>query len=213
MSIPTHQKALFLEAKQGQWAVRTTETRKPGPGEIVVKLEAVALGGVEWKIQAWGVLIEKYPALLGLDGAGTVAELGEGVTSFAVGDRVYVSLFSLCASAADTSAYPFLRMVEGWFDYSDGSAYGTFQQYFTGPAQFVAKVENSLVLVHLVWNLIVCMSPRYPTASLSRLLPLFLLASPLPPSQSTIRLSPRPPLSISLLGCLGAAASTQGSPS
>ena len=111
MSVPTHQKALFLEAKQGQWVVRTTETRKPGPGEIVVKLEAVALGGVEWKIQAWGVLIEKYPALLGLDGAGTVAELGEGVTSFAVGDRVYVSLFSLCASAADTSA---VDLLEWW---------------------------------------------------------------------------------------------------
>ena len=90
MPIPSHQKALLLETKQGQWVVRTIETRKPGPGEIVIKLEAVALGGVEWKIQAWGILVEKYPALLGMDGAGTVAELGAGVTSLAVGDRVYV---------------------------------------------------------------------------------------------------------------------------
>ena len=89
MPIPSHQKALLLETKQGQWVVRTIETRKSAPGEIVIKLEAVALGGVEWKIQAWGILVEKYPALLGMDGAGTVAELGEGVTSLAVGDRVY----------------------------------------------------------------------------------------------------------------------------
>ncbi|TBU24591.1 GroES-like protein [Dichomitus squalens] len=123
MSVPSHQKALFLEAKQGQWAVRTTEVRKPGSGDIVVKVEAAALGGVEWKIQAWGILIKDYPAILGMDGAGTVVELGEGVTTFAVGDRV---------------------MFQGNWDILTGTIYGTFLQYFTAPAQFVAKADYAL---------------------------------------------------------------------
>ncbi|TBU38167.1 GroES-like protein [Dichomitus squalens] len=123
MSVPSHQKALFLEAKQGQWAVRTTEVRKPGSGDIVVKVEAAALGGVEWKIQAWGILIKDYPAILGMDGAGTVVELGEGVTTFAVGDRV---------------------MFQGNWDILTGTIYGTFLQYFTAPAQFVAKIPDSI---------------------------------------------------------------------
>ncbi|TBU28869.1 GroES-like protein [Dichomitus squalens] len=123
MSTPSHQKALFLEAKQGRWAVRTTEVRKPGPGDIVVKVEAAALGGVEWKIQAWGILIKEYPTILGLDGAGTVVELGEGVTTFAVGDRV---------------------IFQGKWDTITGTSYGTFLQYFTGSAQFAVKIPDSI---------------------------------------------------------------------
>ncbi|EJF62117.1 GroES-like protein [Dichomitus squalens LYAD-421 SS1] len=123
MSTPSHQEALFLEAKQGQWAVRTTELRKPGPGDIVVKVEAAALGGVERKIQAWGILITEYPTILGLDGAGTVVELGEGVTTFVVGDRV---------------------TFHGNWDTIAGASYGTFLQYFTGSAQFAVKIPDSI---------------------------------------------------------------------
>ena len=57
-------------------------------GEILVKVEATALNPLDWKIQAYGLIVEKYPAILGFDGAGTVVEVGEDVTSFAVGDRV-----------------------------------------------------------------------------------------------------------------------------
>ncbi|TBU21579.1 GroES-like protein [Dichomitus squalens] len=123
MPVPSLQKALFLEAKQGQWVVRSTEVVRPEPGDIVVKVEAAALGGVEWKIQAWGVLVKKYPVTLGLDGAGTVVELGEGVTTFAVGDRV---------------------LFQGNWDAATGTGTGTFLQYFTVPAQFVAKIPDNI---------------------------------------------------------------------
>ena len=84
----TTHKALLLLEKQGSLAVRDIETPKPGPGEILVKVEAAALNPLDWKIQAYGLIVEKYPAILGFDGAGTVVEVGEDVTSFAVGDRV-----------------------------------------------------------------------------------------------------------------------------
>ncbi|KZT00564.1 GroES-like protein [Laetiporus sulphureus 93-53] len=82
------QKALLLTSKQGPFAVGTVPIPKPGPGEILVRIQATALNPVDWKIQAYGFRIENFPAVLGGDIAGTVEELGEGVTGFVKGDRV-----------------------------------------------------------------------------------------------------------------------------
>lgn len=84
----SEQKVLFLESKQGQWAVRTSSRYTPGSGEVLVKVAATALNPVDWKIQAFGAIIEQFPAILGSDASGTIEELGEGVTGFAKGDRV-----------------------------------------------------------------------------------------------------------------------------
>jgi len=80
--------ALYLPEKQAPFVVRSVSTYKPGPGELLVKIEATALAPVDWAIQAMGILIEKYPVILGFDAAGTVEEVGEGVTKFKKGDRV-----------------------------------------------------------------------------------------------------------------------------
>lgn len=84
----SEQKALFLETPKGQFAVRGTNKPVPGPGDILVKLDAAALNPVDWKIQVHDWLMKEYPAILGTDAAGTVEELGDGVTSFAKGDKV-----------------------------------------------------------------------------------------------------------------------------
>ena len=83
----TH-KALLLEKKFGGYAVGDIPTPKPGPGELLVKVHAAALNPVDWKIQKYGIFIETFPAILGSDVAGEVVELGTGVSSFKVGDRV-----------------------------------------------------------------------------------------------------------------------------
>lgn len=88
---PTQQKVLYLTKKQGSFEVHTADVPKPGPGQILVKVEATALNPVDWKIPAHGLFIEAFPAILGSDAAGTVEELGEGVTGFAKGDRVCVT--------------------------------------------------------------------------------------------------------------------------
>ena len=92
MAVPAQNKSLFLESKFGQFAVRSAETPRPGPGEALVKVEATALNPLDWKIQALGLFVEKYPAVLGFDAAGTIAQVGEDVppSSFAIGDHVYV---------------------------------------------------------------------------------------------------------------------------
>lgn len=90
MSVPSQQKALFVVEKQGEWAVRDTDVSKPGPGEVLIRIESVALNPIDWKIQTYGFFVTEYPAILGTDSAGVVVELGEGVTELAVGDKVCV---------------------------------------------------------------------------------------------------------------------------
>lgn len=82
------QKVLYVESKGGKFVIGEKDIQKPGPGELLVKILASALNPADWKIQKYAVFIEEYPAILGGDIAGDVVELGEGVTGFAVGDRV-----------------------------------------------------------------------------------------------------------------------------
>ena len=84
---PSTQKALLLDAECGNFAVDTITVPKPGPGEILVKVRAVALNPADWKIHK-GYVPVKFPAILGADVSGDVEELGEGVTDFKNGDRV-----------------------------------------------------------------------------------------------------------------------------
>ena len=82
------QQALWLTAKQGVFAVQPTTKYEPGPGEVLVRVEACALNPVDWKIQSYGIFIEEYPAILGVDLAGVVEEVGDGVENLKRGDRV-----------------------------------------------------------------------------------------------------------------------------
>jgi NADPH:quinone reductase-like Zn-dependent oxidoreductase len=87
--MPSTQKALFLEKKFGSLVLNETEIYKPGPGQVLIKIQATSLNPVDWKIQKYGVFVENYPAILGTDVAGDVEEVGEGVTEFKKGDRVF----------------------------------------------------------------------------------------------------------------------------
>jgi NADPH:quinone reductase-like Zn-dependent oxidoreductase len=69
-------------------AVRTVPVPEPGAGEIRVKIVASSTNPVDWKHATFGDWAQ-YPSIYGVDGAGVVDALGAGVTSHAVGDRVY----------------------------------------------------------------------------------------------------------------------------
>ncbi|KAG6824259.1 hypothetical protein H0H92_007521 [Tricholoma furcatifolium] len=81
------QKTLFLQSKQGSFVLGERRVSKPGPGQLLVRNEAVALNPADWILQKLGIFIEQYPAVVGLDVAGVVAEVGEDVSGFAPGDR------------------------------------------------------------------------------------------------------------------------------
>ena len=71
-----------------------------GPGELLVRTEVCGLCGGE--TMEW-YLAERAPKVLGHEPTGTVVALGEGVTKFKEGDRVFVHHHVACMSA-NTSA-------------------------------------------------------------------------------------------------------------
>ncbi|EPQ57732.1 GroES-like protein, partial [Gloeophyllum trabeum ATCC 11539] len=79
-----------LLEKQGAFEVRGRPIPTPGTGDLLVKVPAVLLNPLEYKIRKYGLegFFEGYPIILGSDAAGTVEKVGEGVEGFAVGDRV-----------------------------------------------------------------------------------------------------------------------------
>jgi NADPH:quinone reductase-like Zn-dependent oxidoreductase len=91
----------------------------PRPNEITILTKAIALNGLDFKARNFGVMVQSWPAVLGIDTAGIVDSVGESVKDFKVGDEV----FSLCGM--DTRA-------------------GAFQEVITVPSHFVAKKPESL---------------------------------------------------------------------
>jgi NADPH2:quinone reductase len=65
---------------------------RPGPGQVVVRIHAAGVNPVETYIRA-GTYARKpsLPYTPGTDGAGIVELIGENVTRFAIGDRVYLA--------------------------------------------------------------------------------------------------------------------------
>ena len=84
------QKALYLLEPKGKFAVKERDIQEPGSGEVLVEVQAAGLNPIEWKIQAFDIVVQEYPAILGFDSAGIVKKVGAGVANVAVGDRVYV---------------------------------------------------------------------------------------------------------------------------
>jgi NADPH:quinone reductase-like Zn-dependent oxidoreductase len=61
----------------------------PAPTEVLVRVAAAGVNPVDWKTRARGGFLGEPPFTVGWDVAGTVAEVGAGVTRFEVGDRVF----------------------------------------------------------------------------------------------------------------------------
>jgi NADPH:quinone reductase-like Zn-dependent oxidoreductase len=93
----------------------------PGMGEVLVRVAATSFNGVDAGIRG-GYLTEPFPVTLphtpGIDVAGTVDALGDGVSAFGVGDAVL----------------GFLPMV------ADGAA----AEYVLAPADILAAAPSSV---------------------------------------------------------------------
>ena len=118
------------------------ETPTPKPGHILIKVLAAGINRFDHYIREGSVVPElPFPHILGADAAGEVAELGEGVTGFEIGERV-----------VPVGNYP---QNEEDYDFSPlGSApsigviglhySGTYAQYMEVPARWVLKDNSGL---------------------------------------------------------------------
>ncbi|MGQ9724106.1 MAG: quinone oxidoreductase family protein [Tepidimonas sp.] len=84
-----YSRAVQIDAFGGPEVLRLVETRvgDPGPGEVRIRHHAIGLNFID-VYQRAGLYALPLPARLGMEGAGVIEAVGEGVTHLAVGDRV-----------------------------------------------------------------------------------------------------------------------------
>src|ERR1044072_6902041 len=87
---PSAGKGVFYEG-HGAFSVRDALPVSPGPGEVRLDVAYCGLCGTDLHIAHGGMDHRvRVPQVIGHEMSGTVAELGEGVSGFAVGEAVVV---------------------------------------------------------------------------------------------------------------------------
>ncbi|OPF80241.1 NADPH:quinone reductase [Streptomyces antioxidans] len=86
-------KAIVYEEYGGPEVLRLKETEEPhpGPGQVRLKVVAAAVNPIDYKIRSgWMPQMgpAAFPAIPGMEAAGVVDEVGDGVTGVSVGDEV-----------------------------------------------------------------------------------------------------------------------------
>ncbi|MGC9443071.1 NADP-dependent oxidoreductase [Streptomyces sp. WG5] len=108
-------KVIFAEFG-GPDVLRLVDAEEPhaGPGQIRIAVRAAGVNPVDWRVregQVLGAHPVRLPAGVGLDAAGVVDEIGEGVEGIEVGDHVFGEGASTYAEFAVLGAWA--RMPEG----------------------------------------------------------------------------------------------------
>jgi NADPH:quinone reductase-like Zn-dependent oxidoreductase len=120
--------ALWLPRPTGRLSTGPAPYTHPGPGEVVVRVRAVAVNpvdGIPGALRRVFLPWLRYPAVLGGDVAGEVVELGAGVTRVRRGDRV-------------------AGMAVGTERSRNRAAEGAFQLYVVLLEQLVTTIPESL---------------------------------------------------------------------
>ncbi len=114
--------AYIVNEPNGPFLPIDTPCPAPAAGEVLVRIHASGVNPLDTKIRAAKAAHaqQPLPAILGIDMAGTVEEVGEGVTSFKAGDEVY-------------------GMVGGV-----GGHQGTLAEYIAADANLLARKPTSL---------------------------------------------------------------------
>jgi len=104
---PRSMRAVVLDEFGGALTVRELPVPVPGPGEVLVRVRASGVNPLDLKIRAGEAAHARVepPAVLGIDMAGTVVQVGEGVTGFRAGDEVYGMTGGIGPSAGSLAEY------------------------------------------------------------------------------------------------------------
>jgi zinc-binding alcohol dehydrogenase/oxidoreductase len=94
----------MLRTSPGVYEVGDVDVPPPGPGEVRVDLVASALNHMDLWLLAGLPRPRRLPMVPGCDGAGTISELGAGVTEWRVGDDVVINPSLACGHCSQCLA-------------------------------------------------------------------------------------------------------------
>jgi S-(hydroxymethyl)glutathione dehydrogenase/alcohol dehydrogenase len=81
--------------------IENLEVESPKSGEVAVRLSASGVCRSDLHVLEGDSVIATPPMVLGHEGAGVVAEVGEGVRGIAVGDHVVIALYGPCGECGE----------------------------------------------------------------------------------------------------------------
>lgn len=128
-------KAIVIDGHGGPEAMRYADVPTPevGPGDVLIKVDTVGINRFDTLVRNGNVpnASVTFPHILGVEGAGTVAEVGPGVAGFKAGDRVVPVL----TVSLGTCSEPVCYCMQGHdnicakFDKLGHTRWGTYAEY------------------------------------------------------------------------------------
>ncbi len=92
------------------------EDPTPAVGEVLVRVSATSINPADWKVRSGAfkdIIPVEFPYIPGCDLAGTVREVGEGVTNFELGDRVMAMVLHTYAELCTVKATDLVKIPDG----------------------------------------------------------------------------------------------------
>jgi len=155
-------KAVFIREHGGLSALEYGDlpTPSPGPGEVLVRLHAAALNRLDlWVREGWpGIRIE-YPFIMGADGAGQVAAVGDGVTEWKPGTPVVLNA-NLGDGTCDFCLAGLENQCLNWGLLGETKS-GTYAEFVAVPARNLLEMPESFdphqaasagLVFHTAWH-------------------------------------------------------------
>lgn len=143
--IPKRMKAVVLTGID-QFEIKEVDTPEPEEGEVLARVEAVAICGTDPKIIKGvfkGLWPKSYPAIIGHEWAGRVVKVGKNAFGFKIGDRVAGEPHKGCGYCRNcmTGRY---NICENYGNLESGHRhYG-----FTAPGAYAQFISCSIKTIH-----------------------------------------------------------------
>lgn len=145
MSIPEFMDCIVKPAAGKGLELATRPVPRPKMGEVLIKIHKTAICGTDVHIYNWDSWSEQNivpPMIIGHEYVGEIAELGEGVTGYTIGQRVSGEGHIVCGHCRNC------RAGNGqWCKHTKGVGVnrdGAFAEYLCIPASNVIPISESL---------------------------------------------------------------------
>lgn len=135
-------KAMEIREQNGPFTLVDREIPEPGPGWVRIRVEACGICHSDAFVK-YGAMGVKFPRVPGHEVAGVVDALGEGVDSFAVGQRVGVGWHGgHCFKCEACRRGSFINCANAKIC---GMSYdGGYQEYMVAPYEAVARIPDEI---------------------------------------------------------------------
>ncbi|MFJ7072089.1 NADP-dependent oxidoreductase [Streptomyces sp. NPDC098781] len=144
-------KAIVYDEYGGPDVLRLAEYEEPhaGPGQVRIRVRAAAVNPIDHKIRRGWVPVlapSTFPAIPGVEAAGVVDEVGEGVTGVAVGDDILgwteTGAYAPYALLSDFAAKP------AALDWETAAALPVAGEAAIGVLELLGVTEGETLLLH-----------------------------------------------------------------